>query len=246
MQQEVVPPRILLAQLPRNLPFDLPYPEGTIVVGSITGADESAGQIFMNTPLAPEPAVAFWQESLLAQGLDVPDHSPIYDPVQPAPDPNRAAAMLCTPDRETVVWISAHTGLADGTNARLSIEASYGPCQSLDEVPPRSASWAPLPSLETPTGVQQQSAGGNRGWDHVSYEVEVHTLLPLAELATSYNEQLQAADWQNLVVGNSEHATWSQWTFADADGSIWLGALYIFENPAAPLRKMLFLQAAQR
>ena len=59
-------PQLLVGQLPPNLGFDVPLPEGAHLLGTLLGGDPT---IALEAALAPEEVVEFYRAALTAGGL---------------------------------------------------------------------------------------------------------------------------------------------------------------------------------
>jgi hypothetical protein len=64
--------QILAGQIPNQLPEDIPFPEGTQVIGSLVRNPNSI-KIFIDTHLLPEQVLTFYSQRMLALGWQTTD-----------------------------------------------------------------------------------------------------------------------------------------------------------------------------
>lgn len=229
-------PRILLGSLPANLPFDFAPPAGMSVVGSITGETEETGQVHLTSAQPPREAIAALRSALTAAGLEEMRSMPA--PVGFQSDSRLLdSLMLCTADRDTVLWANAYPGV-DATIVRLQVEQSPpgGPCAAFDAPPGSQEQMKPLIALTAPADVRTAGQGSSIGPESIWTSADLETPLSPAELLATYGEQLAAAGWTPLDEEAGDRAAWSTWSVTDEEGRAWAGALTLFALATEPPR----------
>lgn len=68
--------RLLFEQLPDDLPFELPLPEGAAVVGSLARGEHLGTEIVLDVNQSPEAVAEFYLKELEAQGFARPGPIP--------------------------------------------------------------------------------------------------------------------------------------------------------------------------
>jgi len=101
--------RLLVGQLPDDLPFELPLPEGAAVVGSLARGEHLGTEIVLDVNQPPEAVVDFYLKELEALGFTRPG---------PAPESGFLPAVagglaLCRDDDEIFLHLSA-SGIESG------------------------------------------------------------------------------------------------------------------------------------
>lgn len=218
--------RIYPADIPPDLPFELPIPEDADVIGTFArvGA-ENAGAVYLSAPLSQEAVVEFyadtldetvWEqaESMAGGGGFMP--TPIY-------------SSFCG-ENDTVLTVGAFPAVNAPTDADMSdfminyqIDANYSPC----EQPTNSSDYRGLfPALTPPDGVSVSgNSSGGGGGDSYYQETTLATTLTAGELVAAYNPQLAEAGWTELTTIDAETTALSTWTFTDEEGETWNGLL---------------------
>ncbi len=230
---------VYVGALPPDLPFELPVPEDTRVVGSVRTVREAyptTVQAILTGSLPPEAVIAFYSEALSGERW-----SPAQQP-SPGGGFVQAAfsqAMFCHAEG-SVVNISAH-GLSEGqADIRLYVQSArtLPVCDEGGPERPLADAFALLPPLRAPEGVRLREGGGGGGGGPLgqrsaSTQAVLITDIAPADLIELYNAQLIEAGWQHVTTESGNGFAWSGWSLADEDGNPWAGALTLTANPVA-------------
>ena len=229
--------KLLVGELPPDLPFELPLPEGTRLLGSFTLEDPI---IALDSPHEGDEVIAFYRERLTATGWSEPEmHGPRRGGFLPA-DPSRGAgADFCAPDDRYTLSILTRPSSGDHTSAQLVLHSGSARFRR----PFGRDVMATLPLLRPPRGATQMSQGGGGGQDYVESRGALETDLTLEAVANHYLGELERAGWRRLDAGVSGSAAWNAWSFTDEEGAPWQGLLLIIARPLRPGKYALTLQA---
>lgn len=251
---------ILVGQLPRQWPADIPILQDTRILGSETsspvptsgkgkdggsatksdaGEDESEDgnrnetfTVVLGTDLAPETILDLYDERLRAAGWILPRSGRPFDREGFI---SGLSAMLLNYYREGQeqgpgLRIIANT-LADGsTEVRLNLHRM--PISNFEHpgIYDRSTLRQVVPLLEGPKQSSQVPMGSSESDHHRHSTATLVSVLDAEELASHYAEQLQRAGWTRTDQGISGPLIWSTWEFKDVEGAGWTGTLIIADS----------------
>jgi hypothetical protein len=207
-----------------DIPYDLPTPEGTRVIGSITGSWVDYMLLF-DTSLPSEAVHEFyaqalkdkgWQEAPMNQGAGFTSGSDVYQ-------------GYCYGENEAYLSVETPSSSAEGTSIRLNLDVSPESyvCNAAPNAGPDYSNL--IPQLKAPKGVTVQGAGAGASDRDANITANLKGDLSAAEVADFYHEQMRAAGWEMQNGGEGEGAAWSHWTFQDEQGTDWIGALIVLE-----------------
>lgn len=250
---------LLPGELPPALPFELPLPESTTVIGSLVRQAETGGaqiEIILDVGQSAQAVKDFFKERLAEQGFVAGDEMEGEGGVfVSAPDLQVVTLAMCYEEKDLVLWMNAFEMESRPTEVRLNIqtEAEYSPCAREDQGRmPQSHSelLSVLPQLTAPQGARM--LGGGSGSSSTSYpaiqvvyaSADLETELSPEALAGHFESQIEQAGWQLVESGHTASAAWSTWTFA-RDGSPWSGMLIILAYGSDPEFKFVMLRAEQ-
>lgn len=251
------PAEILPAQIPANLPFEVPMPEGSRIVGSVlnTGGLEQA-TVYGDAVESPLDVLAYYRRQLVADGWYELDSEGQQPGGFNAADPSyRAHAQFCRSERGPAIFVEATRQEGGPTALRILLytDERNSPCLPRERrgLPP-----SPIPPLPPPPGARfVMGAGpttsvrmhsprsenglgpaarqltGSVGTDHAHSSVEIGTDLDLNDLANHYNRYLETGGWLPADSGRTEWTAWSTWTFRRERGEQWRGLLVVFQRP---------------
>jgi len=232
--------RIMIGLIPEDLPFELPIPESSRVIGSIGRGDPTEIEIILDIPLNPEEVINFYHEALIEEGWEVPPEQAYNAGFVSAPWPSQT---LCYNDDEVVLHMSAVEIPDEPTDVRIHIQSpsQYSECnpgymRGMDE------SYGLIPTLKSPPGTLFLSRGSGGGQDEASFTATLITDLATEDLANHYGVQLSEASWTPGERGTSEQVSWSSWTIKDKDDDEWGGVLIILESPTDPEKRYAWFQ----
>jgi hypothetical protein len=236
------PSALLVGEVPRDLPYPLPVPEGARVLGTLV---RGFPVVVLAALLAAEAALAFYAERLSAAGwTDALRRRGMGDGgFARVPVATRPSASFYAPDlqyRLTVEVAPAPRG--HGITILLALTGN------LRRISPRERVrtghiFDVLPALRPPVGGAQFFEGGGGGPDHVNASAYVEGEFPLAALREHYTDSLLHAGWSLADGAESGPVAWSRWMFRDFDGSRWSALLLIVQCADPPRRFDLILKA---
>ena len=254
---ELPPPRLLVGALPANLPFDVPLPPGSRLVGSVvrpsfgpgpvpTPSGESV-EVVLDAPGAAREVLAFYDRAFVERGLSMAPQSGRGQPpggfLPTAGILN--SALYCQSEQGPFVSLNVFPKANGPNDVRIHIETgSPGPCSG-PPLPPRGRLPGPpddpLPPLEAPSGVQLQMTGGSFAPFLRTSEAFAETEASVAELEAHYAAQLAAAGWRRLDGRAEGSLAWSLWQLPGDEER--QGFLYVLAGPG-PNRRTLHVQVA--
>jgi hypothetical protein len=234
---------LLPGRLPDGLPFTLPMPPGSALVGSATrsaGGAPISADVLLEAPGSSGDIQAFYEQALADQGWTRPaatsgvgfqssDQTPLamclgddtsimlaLGPLAPGRTEVRLSVTLPSRPRASAGSFDYAANLC---TARASLAAPSPPIYRRDL----------LPSLRPPAGSHLQDAGGAMGPDYATSEATVDTTLTAGELETSFARQLERIGWIKLDSGDAGAVAFSAWALPNEPD--WFGMLAIMELP---------------
>ena len=230
--------QLFAGTLPPSLPFPIPFPDASQLVGSFVSTAEET-QIVLDTEQTPDEVMAFYSEQMQAMGWAEPDvlrrlrqREGGFTHTFPYPV---SSVTFCQGRHGPALGVSAMAGQNDRatTDVRLHLDTRTrnSPCLQSSEI--FMAVGALLPSLEPPSGASQQVFGGGSNSESASTAatLTMERDLALAELATHYAEQLEQAGWQRTGEGSSGPQAWNTWQLRDPDQERWVGVFTLLQIP---------------
>lgn len=240
-----VEPRLLVGQLPADLPFSVPLPEGARVLGTLLGADAEP-EIVIESPLALEETAEFYRAALTAEGWRE-EANPGFGRGGFVHSTGEFMTMLMF-DRDAegpslrLMCSQAHDG---GTTVQCNVAAQpFVPSQMRGR---RMMHHDPmhrlLPAIKAPLHANQQGGGSSSSDNHVDSRATLETDLDVLAVGAHYRGQLERAGWQLNGSGESGPIAWSMWAFKDDEGEPWSATFVALRQPNAPRRYNLWLNA---
>ncbi len=215
-------PQLYFEKLPSELPADFPLPPDTRLLGSLA---RSAVRIdlFLDSTLAPDQLVEFYNEKLTAAGWQkvTPSGPEQMGGFTPAFfSMRRNHTLFCQGSRGPSLSIQIYQGTNATSDVRINLDlsAENNPCdqarqrRQMDQ-PMRSL----IPNLTHPSeSISNLSGGGSGGGTNGWYSsISLETDYSPAELAAHYNSQLERAGWSLKGQAQTDQIAWSQWTLKD-------------------------------
>ncbi len=246
-------PQLFAGQLPDNLPFELPIPPGSRIVGSLARSPEYI-DIVLDVPLAPEQALAFYKAQMQAAGWSEPEE-PFGSPMRaggfvhthlPALSNN---ALFCKGPRGPALRFIALAEQAGVTDVHLnvSLDERNSPCGQAARMRRQQRVHAMgmeslIPPLTPPAGMQQRGGGGGGGGDSWYSTATLEADGDLATFAAHYGGQLEKAGWTRTDGGQSGPAAWHTWTFQDEEKEPWQGMFFMLKTPGREREYFLYIK----
>ncbi|MBE2271846.1 MAG: hypothetical protein IAE80_26670 [Anaerolinea sp.] len=220
-------PRVYVGALPEDLPFDIPLPDGTRVIGSSVDLGSlDNGQVYLDVPLPTQEAVDFYRAAFLG-GADGWREQPDQMGGGGFTQAQTAPANFCSGDGDTLLSLIAVEGNTGMTHVNLYWQEAYSSACS-DDLADRSGMLPTLPRLDLPSGariVASSSGGGVTNSGYVSAAIQ--TDLSTADIAAHLSDQLEELGWTLTNDHTVDGSTASTWTLTDEDGDDWTGVLII-------------------
>lgn len=245
-QQSPADVQLFVGKLPPALPFSLPVPEGSRLLGGIVSPRQET-TVILQTDLSPDAAVAFYRERLIAEGWTEPERGGSRESGFVASMTEmRHRATFCRSDREPPLIVFAFDEAGGRSGLRLTIPSEQSPfghgCRRQRRGGSPDFMQSILPPLVGPLNTSQQPHGGGGSPDRVHSDAELIGDLDLAALPGHYYPQIEQAGWTQQEAGENGPVIWSTWTF-EIDGEPWRGNFYVLQRPDLPRHFMLHIQA---
>ncbi len=222
-------PRLLVGELPPDLPLALPVPEGARILGAFLGPETI---VALETELDADAVIAFYAERMTALGWDEQDpvggrqggfvHSfarsnPMMNFSREEGGPVFTVMAGWAADGRSTVQITFHPeGNGDVPRQRRQ---QHGDIMSL------------FPAIRAPKRARQTPQGGGGSLDAVNALARLECDLDLAAVAPHYRAELKRGGWHLMEDGASGPVAWSTWTFRDDENANWSAALLILDRP---------------
>ncbi len=220
------PPEVMVGTLPDSLPFEVPLPEGTVIVGSLTRTNIAPSvSIFLEAPLPADTAFNLYRAHLEEQGFTVwqPDKSRVVF------NTDTPSILLCHREKEIQLYLTIQPLTAQLSDVRLMIDTDpiFVSC---DDNTPQMTTYAQslLPELTLPAGAIPLSSGGGGGYEGWAEAEQnfISTATPV-EVDLHLQPQLEAAGWVLIDHLETGPVVWSRWALTDAQSGQWEGVLVI-------------------
>ena len=237
-------PRLIVGNVPQSLPFNIPFPTGSTILGSLIRSPRSL-QIVLDTPLPHEEVNDFYERELKAVGWQVPED-----------DVRRHSGGFAHQGFSNVEFLHlvhssgviAAIQISDGENGMSAVRLNLNQNARSEQARRRRLhrpSSPVLPSLAPPKGAIQRSAGGSSGDTNAnsSATLQLDKIWDIATLTKNYTDQLTQADWTQIDGEQAGHAAWSAWEFQTDDNEEWQAAFYLFQLPGEQIQYHLSLSA---
>lgn len=256
---EVPRVRLLPGALPAELPFELPLPPGSRLIGSTVGPSFAGGPepvpsglgitAVLDAPGTAADIFGFYRSALGGRGWFEPAFGP-FDGRPPGgflPSfPITSSSAFCSSPRGPWLFVAVRSQASGPSDVRIHVETGTpGPCGG-PPGPGRPPSPEPpgfelLPPLTAPPGVQVAPRGSGGGDDFVESRAIAVTDMRAADLEAHYAQQLAAAGWTRLAGSVEGPVAWSVWA-VPGEGN-WHGFLFVLEVPGES-RRSLHLEVA--
>jgi hypothetical protein len=215
---------VYVGSAPNDIPYDLPTPDDSRLIGSVTGNWVDYMLIF-DTSLTSEAVQDFyaqtlrakgWQEAPINQGGGFTSQSDLFK-------------GYCYGEKEAFLNVETPSVSTETTSIRLSLDVSPDPymCNAAPNTGMSNENL--IPRLEAPKGVIVQGGGAGTSDRDANISANLKGDLSAADIVNFYNDQLLTAGWKMKTSGDGEGAAWSTWTFQDDEGNDWIGALMVIE-----------------
>ncbi|HET8522419.1 MAG TPA: hypothetical protein VFL82_04240, partial [Thermomicrobiales bacterium] len=243
--------RLLPGALPADLPFELPLPPKSRLVGSFVGPSGGTRpgappnghivQVLIDVPTGPADALAFYERAMTERGWQ---QSGEWRPYRGGFTPFSAlppSRTFCQGARGPHLTATAHERPAGGASIRILVDtATPGPCAFLGRQRSIAPDIDPIPMLLAPSGVLLTSMGGGGGGDAWHSDAISETDLSIDALEAGFATQLAAGGWTPRDRRVEESVAWSTWTVPGEAG--WRGLLLVVAEPT-PNRRYLHVRA---
>lgn len=219
--------KVLIGNLPDDLPIDLPLPDDARIVASV---QQSSGftQVILEASQSPDEVGAFYNQSLVDLG---------WQPAQPHQEgsgfvSSNQGERFCLDEGDAYLELLFLERIEGRTEVWLTLHSPVvsNICQEGDSgyMDPGSSL---IPALEAPPDVQTSGSGAGGSSDGSAYSTaDLKTSLSIEALLAHYNVQMEQAGWEQVDQGTSEVVAWSAWKLTDEAGDEWGGNLIVMDN----------------
>lgn len=240
-------PELIVGRLPDDLPFALPIPEDTRVLGTLI--DQSTVML-LDSGQTMERVMDFYHEQLTAAGW--------RNQVEQAPHEGgfvhsvaliRNYATYCQGDGGASLNIWTLPAGSGRISVRLELQTYDDPTQSpcgRRRQRRHIAVFEQFPPLYPPRGAMQEAEGGSSGTTHSYISGHLETDLDLPAIAEHYAAQLRASGWKPGEATVAGPVAWSAWRLNDAAGERWLGQFVALRQPERPRSHWLVLRVDRK
>ncbi len=237
-------PQLFLGKLPPDLPFELPLPVGSNVIGTLIRSPQHI-EMVLDCSQTPESVIEFYTERLTVTGWQkfeqpIGGRSGGFTVSLRGPV---ISMLFCRGNRGPALNVQAFIGQQTLTELRLNLSADSqnSPCNQKQQYRPPYENL--IPPLSPPAGIQQLGGGGGGGSNSWYSSATLETDLNLATLATYYASQLEKGGWTKRDEGQSGPIAWNTWDFKDSDGENWQATFFILRNSDVSRQHFLYIKA---
>lgn len=242
-------PHVLFDQLPKELPPDIPLPEGSRVLGTLIRWPEYATSV-LDVDLPAEQVLDFYRERMQAAGWQ---ESELLKGLRPGGFTHPGLgldtrATFCRSSRGPGLTVIAQPRGDASTDLHLEIDLSGQTCAQqtrMGRMMGRGMGMQEMiPRLDPPPGGRQMPNGGGGGIDgyHMNATLELDAPMDLAKLAAHYATQLERAGWMRDTEEQSGPIALNTWTFRDEDNQPGQGFFFVLGMPSQKQHYMLHIR----
>lgn len=218
-------PQLLVQQVPSEWMTDIPFPEGSRILGSFVQYQTT---VLFETELVAEAVIQFYQNQLQASGWSLIELHPNSDFLLVAETQERVFCRSSTGPSLDIALKALPNG---GTEVRLVLEPErkFGSiCASTDYH--RRSQQRILPRLVHPLNAQSLGGGASEsGRGEMNMYTTIKTDTPLVNLMTHYVSQIEQAGWIGIEQGQNDLLAWSSWSLIDENQDEWRGVFFILQ-----------------
>jgi hypothetical protein len=226
---------VYVGQLPDNLPFKLPLPDGAMMIGSVFYGSPGYTHIILDAQQTPDEVVQFFRDSLTSR-----DWSALSDDSSPnggfVSQP-WSQAFFCYQTDKALFQVTAQNSAPTDVELFITAPADTTACVGAGAGASPGEPFTLMPQLQVPPEVSLLPSGtgagdlGARG-KYASFSTALTSDLPITKIADAYSEQLKALGWQPISQEANDKINWSGWTVPGDSGKTWAGTFLLSANPA--------------
>jgi len=232
-------PRLLVGQLPPNLPVELPIPDGARLLGTLLMETPT---IVVDTSASPQDTFDFYRDRLAALGWDEQQsYGPMRGGFVHSSMMDRCFGNFFYGDEGPGLNIMTSRAAEGRTTIQLHYHADQMALSGGRHEQPMDRMQG-LPPILPPSRSNQQTEGGGSGGDRAHATASLMTKLDLPALAHHYIEQLERAGWERRDAGVNGPVAWSAWAFAGEDSMPMRGLFVALKLPVIEDRYFLTLR----
>lgn len=235
------PTVIIVGGLPGAMPFMLPLPAQTVILGSVTHKNSLRGDalILLDVSQTRATIAEFYRVELGKQGFTAwnPGGTQSFQSAS-------APLVFCQRDKVIQLELDVYETPGKPADVRLSYYTSplLVSCNQ-DNLQMTTEVEGILPNLTVPANtviVGQGSGAGYVGWAYS--QRNILTAASPADLDKFLRPQLEQAGWQLVAESHSDPVAWSKWTRTDTKGQRWSGVLIITAGQGSQNSRVLLFQ----
>lgn len=222
---------IIAGKLPEEFPREIPFPQGTKIIGCLVG-DDNLFDIIFDVKLSPKQLISFYQKNL---GKNWTEHEFLLgerggftSSANSSPRKNYTDISFFNQaqEKEITLYVKEYYVEKETITVSLNLHHSNIPIPSLP----------PLPILPPPSDVKAISPSSQFTEKNYSSETELETSLNLKSLITHYATLFEQVGWIKSKSGQDENSIWQNWRMSDEKGVSWIGFLNITTITDTPRR----------
>lgn len=243
-------PQLLVGQLPPALPFALPLPEGSRMLGSLLQGVANVATIVFITDLSPDQIVDFYKERLTAAGWSEDELPRQQRGFVHSGSMGQSFARFLLSDTGPLLMVTPIVDEDGQTTTHLLVNPEgHRVAPAVRGMGAPHDMWSVLPAIRPPLGAWQSAEGGSGGTDRVisfarlDTALDLSTLSTLSTLVTHYQAQLERGGWKREDAGESGPIAWSTWACVPTQGEPWRGLFSILKQPSIAERYLLQVTA---
>jgi hypothetical protein len=235
--------QLLPGELPPGLPFDLPVPAGSRIVGSLRQGPEMT--VLLDVAREPRAVTAWYREQFSGQGWRAWSVDSMFERTDGEEDIPRpeATLTLCRSAAGPRLFVDARPN-GDGTTAvelRIDLQPAAEDCEEppadvFDADDPWAMSDERLEMMGIPSGSQRRGGGSGWGGGQAYRHVELDSTLEPAAIAAHYREEWLGHGWTLVAEEVNGPVAWSVWTGSNERGERERGTWLAVRLPATPKR----------
>lgn len=227
---------LIVGQVPPDLPFEVTFPEGAEIVGTLVRSQLSV-EIIADVEMPIADIVAHYDEAMSVAGWS---KLPRHNFRGFVPDQVPYSQTYCRSRRGPSLQVTLSQTERRKVEIRLDLQTDLHstPCSNYGLVTPEEML---LPPLASPPNSRLSEQGASWGGGSGQTSALLDTTSDIDAISDHYARQLLDAGWRQRSVGEAGPIAWTAWTFLDHGQRPWQAVFLVVADVAESKQKYLHI-----